>query len=91
MTAALPFVEWAALYGLTALDVTYSCYRDGTGGHWEVYAYGPRPNRHRTWTGATLDEALTAAEAALERSAAEAEMRGEGRHEYHRDIPQSEA
>ena len=82
MTAALPFVEWARLYGLTALDVTYSCYRDGTGGHWEVYAYGPRPNRHRTWTGATLDEALTAAEAAL---------MGEGRHEYHRDIPQSEA
>ena len=77
MTAALPFVEWARLYGLTALDVTYSCYRDGTGGHWEVYAYGPRPNRHRTWTGATLDEALTAAEAAL---------MGEGRHEYHRDI-----
>ena len=75
--AALPFVEWARLYGLTALDVTYSCYRDETGGHWEVYAYGPRPNRHRTWTGATLDEALTAAEAAL---------MGEGRHEYHRDI-----
>ena len=77
MTAALPFVEWARLYGLAALDVTYSCYRDGTGGHWEVYAYGPRPNRHRTWTGATLDEALTAAEVAL---------MGEGRHEYHRDI-----
>ena len=77
MTAALPFVEWTRLYGLTAMDVTYSCYRDGTGGHWEVYAYGPRSNRHRTWTGATLEEALSAAAAAL---------MGEGPHEYHRDI-----
>jgi hypothetical protein len=69
MTAALPFVEWAALYGLTGVDATYSCYPGGAGGHWEVYAYGPEPSRHRTWVGATLDEAL---------GAAEAEMRGEG-------------
>lgn len=81
MTAALPFVEWAKLYGLTGVDATYSCYPDGTGGHWEVYAYGPEPSRHRTWTGATLDEALTAAGAAL---------MSEGQYEYHRDIPQME-
>ena len=65
MIAALPFVEWAKLYRLISLDVTYSCYVGG-GGHWEIYAYGPRPNRHRTWVGATLDEALSAALIGLE-------------------------